>query len=237
MLRGRDLQVVNGFYLRAFGPGPWCFLAPEDVNRLPAGASLCGSLNAVAEGWVATAGTIVYDATQTAPIVPSGVLRWSGATNTSQAGVGTLLTGALSANTGLACPYVAALAACGSLYVATATGTASVRAQLLGINSAGAVVATINGSTVTATTTPQQISAPTAAGGGSTALYWVLAIECLSSSAPDLLISCAQLEVGVTTPSAWGAGSGVARVIIPAGFDAPVDASTARNLTLTLGQI
>jgi hypothetical protein len=41
-LAGRDWQIVEGFYRRLFGAGPWCFAAPDDRNRLPTTAALGG---------------------------------------------------------------------------------------------------------------------------------------------------------------------------------------------------
>lgn len=234
MMINRDWQILDGFRRRLFGQGPWCLPDPADTNYLPEGASLAGSLNAVAEGWAATVGTVAYDATQTPAEAPSGVLRWNGQTTNSQAGIGQLVTGALTADTSLGCPFIGALPACASMYVASA-GSVTVRAQVLGIRASdGAIISTNNGTATALTSTPQQIFASAAAGGSSSIAYWMLALQTTSAGIADVLISCPQLELGVTTPSSWAAGAGVARVLMT-GFDAPVvDGFGSRNVTMTL---
>lgn len=235
-IQRRDLQIVLGFYRGAWGDGPFLLIDPADVNLLGFDTSLCGARNGLIGSWAADAScTVVYDSTITSPIPPCGVLRWHGAGNGS-----ILATGPRQAGTGntlfdatFSPPVVQALARELSLYAWTASSTASAR---LVVQDGGGSGSGTTGSTVTLNTTPQLLAMNVAAGAFGTTGYIVPGLQCLTASAPDIFVSAAQFEYGVATPSAFGAGSAVPRVIIPA-ITRSVDRVWGSPIQLTLVQI
>jgi hypothetical protein len=236
-LAGRDWQVINGFYRRLFGDDPWCFVAPEDVNRLTLTQSLCGALNGVAEGWAATAGTVAYDSTQTPAYYPSGVLRWTSPTLGARLFAGLVVAGAENADLDRAAPYLPAEALSGGVWLLAASGTPSVRVRLVGLAANGVTpVATVNGPTlVLSSTIPTWVTATAQPGDLGSSAYAGLALECRSSSSPALLLSSAQLEYAAF-PSAWGVGAGVPRVMLPAGLGRAPDLHMSSAATLNLAE-
>lgn len=235
-LYGRDFEIVHGFYRRLFGNGPWCYPAPEDTNRLTAAQSLCGNLNDVAEGWTPTAGTVAYDSTLVPAVLPSGVLRWASATNGSRLVAGNAVAGLATADPKTSIPYISALPATGAVWAWTASGTVSARVRLSGVAADGStVVTTINGSTVTLTTTPQQIFATAAANAFTTAWWLFVDLQCLSASAPNILMSNALVDYRSNVPD-WTIGRGVPRVVWPAGPSDSVSSMFSRDVAMTLAQ-
>jgi hypothetical protein len=234
-LYGGDLEVVHGFYRRLFGLGPWCFLPPDEVNRLTLAQSLTGNLNDVAEGWTVDAGTITYDPSITAAILPAGVLRWSppgAAGNLARIGHDTTLGVDLTK----AVPYIAAEPYTASVYAAKASGTLSARIRLLAIAADGITVSGYGvGPTVALTTSLSLLTATVNAGALGNAAYIVPAVENLTASAPDMLLSAVQLQLGSTATN-WAAGRGTPRVVWATSPSASIGSLFASDFTMVLSE-
>jgi hypothetical protein len=233
-LTGRDWRVVDGFYRRLFGAGPWCFPSPEDVNRIDEAASLCGALNGAVEGWAVTAGTVVYDPAVAAPLLPGGVLRWAGAGSGSLLVCGPIVAGVPTPDQSVSAPYLPAEPCSVSMWVWTASGTASVKVRASG-RLANGTVATEMDNTVTVNTTPQLISVTAGPGELGSAVYVLPILRCGTAGAPDILVSAPQLEYAGDVTE-WEAGSGVPRVVIPGELGRELDARYRSNVTMTLAQ-
>jgi hypothetical protein len=237
-LTGRDYQVIAGFRKRLIcGPGPWCYLPPEDTNRLTYAQSVCGALNGVAEGWTPGSGqTVAYDSTVAAAIAPCGVLRWSGAGNNSVLVAGGFSGSNPDADVLHSCPYVPSRPWSGSAFVAKASGTASARAQLAGIAADGVtVVASVDGPLVTLTTSPQRLSVSVTPGALGASAYVVLVVKCGTAAAPDLLVSCPSLS-DTDLPNEWALGGGAPRVVWPVAPGRVVGWHMASDVTVTLAE-
>lgn len=235
-LIGADLELILGFYMRTVvGNGPWCFVPPEFTNLLTLAQSLTGNLNGVVEGWTADAGTLAYDSTVTPAVLPAGVLRWTspGASgNLARIGHATTL-GVDLAN---AVPYIPAEPFTASVWAAKASGTLSARMRLLGIAADGvSVTGTVTGPTVSLAAAPSRLTATVSPGGLSGAAYLAPAVENLTASGPNMLLSAAQLRLG-STPADWGAGRGVPRVIWADAPEQTIDSLYGSNPTMTLAQ-
>jgi hypothetical protein len=233
-LAGRDYQVVNAFYRRLLGFGPWCFLPPEETNRLALAQSMCGGLHGVAEGWTPTTGTIAYNSAATPYAVPSGVLRYTGGTS------GAAVRAGYNSGTGVdldhAAPYIPAEPYTASSYAAVPTGAAAARMQLLGIAADGVtIVTTLNGPTVTLATAPALLSVTALPGDLIGSAYVVLSMQNQSVSSSTIDMSCAQLEMR-DEPTDWAVGTGVPRVIWPTGRDRALNAHMASDITMTLAE-
>lgn len=235
-LVGRDWQVVNGFYRRLFGNDPWAFLPPEDLNRLTLAQSMCGGLHDVAEGWAATVGTLTYASAVTAPVYPCGVLQWAGAGLNSQMVAGLVTGGVAAVDVDRSMPYVAAESVTGFAYVAKASGTVSARVQLLGLSAAGALVATINGTTTALTTTLTQLSVTAAPGALGASAYVLLVVQSLTAAAPNILVSCASLSKLAGVPE-WAAGGGAPRVNLVQPVGRRLDTFMNNAATMTLAEV
>ena len=211
---GRRWQVLNGFKRRAFGAGPWCFLAPEESNRLTLKQSLCGALNGAVEGWATGSGTVTYDATLTSPIEPCGVMRWHGAVNGSRLIAGKWSGSNPAADLAYCTPYVPGLPWAGGGYLSTASGTATVNLRLYGFAADGATVVTsVDAGSLTLTTTPQQAYLELVEGQLGASAIIALAFRCTTAGAPDILISCPWLTERVADVTDWSQGGGTPRVV------------------------
>lgn len=233
-VQNRDLQVLLGFYRGAFGDGPFVFLDPADDNYLSLDSSLCGARNGAIGAWtVKSPETLVYDSTVTPPVLPCGVLRWTGAGNGSTIAVAPRDgSGNVIADTASSVPLVQALAQQLSIYAWTASGT--VNAQL-GLSDG--VAATSFSGTVGLTTTPQRLAFNHAAGSFGVNLYALLVLKCLTASAPNILVSAPQFEYGVAAASQFAAGSNAPRVVITAPPGNSVDGLGASPFQLMISQI
>ena len=195
------------------------------------------------DGWTLSnpgAETLTYSAAIAPFAAPSGVAVWSGAGSTSHigsngdwqlpGGVLTLIPDPLTSP-----PYIPALTAPVSVYVRTASSTASISLRALASQADGNHVTTTT--TVTATTARQRVTAVVAAGLAATRLYVNLDVLCNTASAPDIYLSCAGVQYGVTTPGAWVGGAGVPRVNIAGPLGSQSTLIVARDHALLLAEI
>lgn len=238
-LTGRDWQVVSAFYLRAFGAGPWCFVAPGDRNRLPQSAALAGAPNGDISKFAATAGIITFDSTHTAPIAPSGVVQWAGAGSSSSLVIGRVVGGfatpdASTATTqGTSAPYIPAEPVTASMYACTTTGTASATISASGRNANGTPTASATSSAVTLNTTWQRLSVTAVAGQLTTAPYVLTYLTCNTAAAPNILIACPQLEYS-SAATEWAVDNSVPRVLATQPLSSTLDGILAAAASMTL---
>jgi hypothetical protein len=166
----------------------------------------------------------------------SGVLRWSGAGLNSQLVAGGYSGGNPDANLNYGCPYVPSRLWSGFVYAAKASGSASARAQLVGIAADGVtVVATVSGPTVALTTTPTRLSVSANPGDLAASAFVVLVVQSLTASAPNLLLSCTLL-VDNQLPDFWSVGAGVPRVVWPTSPSRAVGWHLGSDLTVTFAE-
>lgn len=238
-LAGRDWQIVEGFYRRLFGYGPWCFVSPDDRNRIPTSAALAGAPNGDVSKFASAVGTITYDSATAAAIAPSGVVRWSGAGSASAIVIGKVVGGfatpdvASTTSTGTSAPYIPSEPVTASMYARTASGTASATITASGRNVNGTATVSITSSAVTLNTTWQRLTVTAAAGALTTAPYVLPYLTCNTASAPDILISCPQLEYS-SAATEWAVDSHVPRVVATQPLGQSLDGILASATSLTL---
>jgi hypothetical protein len=232
-------SILVGFYMGDFGDGPFCFVDPAWRNQLTDAASTFGARADAVDGWALSnpgAETVTFS-TSIAPFAqPSGVAVWAGAGNGSHLGTGSWNGSVLVPDTTLACPYLPATTTPVSVYVRTASSTASVSLRGLAVQADGTVNSTTT-TTVTATTAWQRVTAVVPAALASTTLYTLLDVLCNTASAPNIYLSCASLQYGVTLPGAWVGGAGVPRVTVAGPLGNQSTLIVARDHALLLAEI
>jgi len=228
-LAGRDWQLLNAFDRRLLGADPWCYLNPEDANRLTLAQSLCGGLRGTVEGWSPSGGTLATD-TADPYLAPSGVMKWTPAASGDVLAANSIQGGVPDKT---ACPYVSALRWRFTIWAKVATGSTSVNASMVGVDAAGATVATptnVYGSLVTTDWT--QLSCLTLVSDLGSSLYVIPTVTVTASTTTALFLSCPMLTE--TAETDWAVGAGVPRVVLPAGLErAPgVQMTSAASMTL-----
>lgn len=233
-MSGRDYEIIYSFWRRWFGPGPWCFTPPEHVNRLDEFASLCGAANGAVEGWAASAGTVEYDDTIEAPLLPGGVLRWSGAGSGSLLVCGDVVAGVPTPDTTRSAPYLYGEPLTVSLWAWAESGTVAAKVRASG-RLTDATVATELDHSVALTTTPTRIAVTAGPGDLGDSHYVLPVLRCGAAGAPDILVSAPQLEYyGAATD--WFVGRGVPRVVSPDPLPDPVDGRYMHNVAWRLAE-
>lgn len=214
-------NIFNAFYRGAMGLGPYVLLDPANRNMYTDDTSSMGSQFGAVSGWSTSvsSSSLTYDTSGLVePFVESGTLNWTGAGNGSAISAMGAWSGAtLVPDVNVAPIYLLDQVALGRLYARTASGTASVTLNTLGVTANGTI--TLLGTSVTATLNSSgwtQLAAPLAAGSA-TSLYILPILQCNTASAPVIQVSCADLQYGVTAATAkpWVLGSGSPRVVIP----------------------
>jgi hypothetical protein len=238
-LAGRDWQIVEGFYRRLFGYGPWCFVSPDDRNRLPTSAALAGAPNGDISKFATAVGTLTYDSTDAPPISPSGVVQWAGAGVASSLVLGKVVGGlatpdiATTTSTGTSAPYIPSEPVTFSIYARTASATASASVSATGRQANGTVTSTVTSSNVTLTTAWQRVSVTATAGALGAAPYVLGFLTCNTASAPNILVACPQLEYS-SAATEWAVDSHVPRVIASQPLPQSLDGILASATSLTL---
>lgn len=229
-----DLLVA--FYTGVFGDGPFCLVDPSWRNALHVHASTFGAPLQAISAWSASvsAQPLTYDPTVTAPITTSGVMRWTGATNGAQAGLGTWTGSVFTPDTAKAPPYLPQVVTSISVYARAVSGTPSVSLRGLAVTTAGTVV---NTQTATATVgsaawTLLTVTVP----AGLTAAYTVPNLLC-NTSTSVLQFACPLVQYGRTPPDPWVIGLGTARVLSAAPLTSQSTLLYARDHGITLTEI
>lgn len=236
LLTPQQVDIVDGFYLRSWGPGPYVLLDSAWPNLMRFDTSLMGARRGVMVGWAPTVGTFVYDATLAPFQPPSGAGRWAGAGSGSVLGDGLILGGAAEANPDYACPYVTDQPYTFTVYARTVTGTASVTPRISGRNTAQTYHVDHAGTAVTLTTTNQRLTVSVTAGTftAGTCQYVIPTLLCSTASAPNIVLSNPQLTL-TSAAAAWVSGRGTPRVVVPADSSArPLIAGGNQSASLTL---
>lgn len=235
-LTERDWQILNGFYMRAFGAGPWRLVNPEGWNRLTRRQSMCGAVSGLPEGWTAGGGsTVAYDtADGAAPITPCGVLKWSGLPNSPRSLVPGSDVNIPDAKTGI--PYVPAEPFTFSAWVKVSAGTPSVLMRLAGNNADGTNVATISGPTVALTSSWQQLSVIAAPGDLGAAAFVVPTIRYVSGGTADAVLVANPAASYTSQAIDWGIGGGVPRVVWSSGAPRDLRATLRSGMQVTLSE-
>lgn len=233
-LGNRDFQIVRGFYRRAYGPGPYLLVTPEDGNRLSGSASLMGGTNGDISAWGTNGGTLSVATGVTAGIYPSGVMAWAGATTGSQTYIN--LDAGSPTTPGTATPLLPAEPLTFSLYAATATGTAQFQIYLQTRDATGIGIAQLGSAALTLTTTPTRFSFTTAVGALGTSVWVVPIMVALTASSPTIYFSAPQLEYE-PAPTPWQIGRNVPRVVIPSAMSRTVDPRMFSNTSLIFAEV
>jgi hypothetical protein len=229
--------ILVGYYMGDFGDGPFCFVDPAWRNQLTDAASTFGARADAVDGWALSnpGGETVTFSTSIAPFAsPSGVAVWAGAGNGSHLGTGSWNGAVLVPDTTLACPYLTEVTQPVSVYVRTASSTASVSLRGLAVAADGTVASTTT-TTVTATTTWQRVTALVPAALST--LYVLADVLCNTAAAPNIYLSCASIQYGVTLPGAWVGGAGVPRVAVAGPLGNQSTLIVARDHALLLAEI
>lgn len=239
-LRGRDYQILDAFYSGVYGNGPFCLVTGEDRNRLPRSASYCGGLNGDISKWSADVGTLALDSTDVAAVLPSGVLKWTGATTNSLATVGTFTSttpvpdGPSVTSSGTAIPYLQPQPVTCSLYARAASTSVSLTLTASGRAVDGTVATEVSSSPVTVTSSGwTRITVTAVAGALGTPAYVMPVLKCNTGSAAAILISAAQVEYASAVTD-WVSGNHVARVqMAPDGLSEALDQILGKTVSIT----
>lgn len=215
-------QAVLDYTEGIFGEGPFRFIDPMWRNVLPADASVVGRISGdpkIGSGpsWRPGGGDLlVLDPTATVgPNRTSGVMRWTGAAANDYLVLGkrdeTLSTGSPIFDEPNEIPAVPGESLTFSYYAKLLSGTsASLTAQLHGLDAAGSGTTSSAGSAVVLNSTWQRVTHTY----GSTAVYVRPVVGCSAASgSPVILIAAPQVEYGLTATD-WLSGSGSPRVLI-----------------------
>lgn len=230
--------TLLGFYVGDYGDGPFCFVDPAWRNQLRDDASTFGARGQAVTGWgLSNPGveSVTYTTGVDPFAVPSGVAVWAGAGNGSHLGTGAYSGATLVPDVTAACPYLADQPTTVSVYVRTATSTASLTLRGLAVQADGTVASTTT-ATLTANTAGWQRATVTVPAS-LTALYTLADVLCNTASAPSIYLSCAAVQYGVTVPGAWVGGVGVPRVVVSAPLANSSTLFVARDHALTLAEI
>jgi hypothetical protein len=235
-LGNRDFQIVRGFYRRAYGPGPYLLVTPEDGNRLSGSASLMGGTNGDISAWSANAapGTLSAASGVASGIYPSGVIAWAGSTTGSQASL--VLDMGSATTPGTATPLLPAEPLTFSVYAATATGTATIQIYLQTRDATGAFANQLGSAGLTVTTTPTRLSFSTIPGALGLSMWVVPIFVQLTATAPTIYFSAPQLEYE-PAPTPWQIGRNVPRVVIPSAMSRTVDPRMFSNTSLIFAEV
>lgn len=205
-----DLQTVEGFaaWLTA-GPPPWCWVTPEEINRLTRAQSLCGAKHGAVTGWISDGGPPAYRPDVTANVAPCGVMGWAPGTAGKILAAGADGGTAGNPDPNFCAPYIPAMPTAWCIWVRTESGTASVRSRISG-RLADATIDTQADGPIVAVTTDWQ-PAWVVAQPGTLGDSQFLVPELVSLDGVAVLASNPQLEYD-DIPSDWGLGWGVPRV-------------------------
>lgn len=229
-------NLLTGFYVGTFGDGPFCFIDPAWRNALHVHASTFGAITKTIRGWAASvsAQPLTFDQAITAPDPTCGVMRWTGATNGAQVGLGTWSGSVFVPDTAKAPPYLPQAVTSLSVAARAVSGTPSVSLRGQAVTAAGTVV---NTQTATATLSASAWTTLTVAvPAGLTAAYVLPNLLC-NTSTSVLQFACPLVQYGKTPPDAWVIGLGVARVLFPDALAGDYTLLYARNHALTMAEI
>jgi hypothetical protein len=179
---GRDWQVLKAFEeWVAVGAPPWCFIGPEDNNRLTRAQSLCGAKHGEVEGWLSSSGAVAYVSTLAPRVVPAGVMTWvPGGTNAI------LAAGADGDTAGHpdvdhAPPYLPGMPTSWIVWAKVTGAAATVKARISGRLANGTIDTEVTGPNVVLNSTSWvPLWTVAAAGALGNALYLVPEIVCVS---------------------------------------------------------
>lgn len=231
-----EAATLLGFQTGAWGTGPYALLDPAWDNLLDLDTSLMGSRRGVLTGWATTAGTAAYDPTIVPSAVPSGVLRWAGATNGTMLCAGSVAAGLTEAIVTTAAPYVGTEIYVASVWGKTASGTALCKVGVGGRTSPTSLHTDVSGSNVTLnSTTWQQMTVATTVGFAATADFAILTLTCGTTTAPNILLSNPLLKIGALT--GWVPGLGCPRVSVTASSPTTTPLIGWRDVSLQLTEI
>lgn len=229
-----DLLVA--FYAGVFGDGPFCFVDPAWRNALHVHASTFGAPLQAISAWAASvsAQPLTYDTTITAPVQTSGVMRWTGATNTAQVGLGTWSGSVFVPDTAKAPPYLPQQITSISVYARSVSGTPSVSLRGQAVLAAGTVAST---TTATATLSSAAWTLLTVTVPASLTATYVLPNLLCNTSTSVLQFACPLVQYGKQPPDAYVVGLGIPRVVIPQGLGGQYTVLFARDHGLTLAEV
>lgn len=237
-------NTLLAFYTGTFGPGPFGFVDPAWRNKIDTNASTMGAVTqSASSNWVASAGsgTLGWDGTITPAFPQSDVMTWTGAGNGSQIALGSSWSGATILPRTLDAPLcIADQNNAGSIYLTTASGSASVTVATLALSATGT---SSSGVPLTGTINSGTWTRFTCLVASATLPYLSIKITCNTSSAPVIWASCADIQNGIvlSTLMPWVVGLGSPRVVVvptqSSGFTTSSPLYPYRNQALTLAEI
>jgi hypothetical protein len=229
-------DLLVGFYAGVFGDGPFCFVDPAWRNALHVHASTFGAPLQAISAWSASvsAQPLTFDTTVIAPVATSGVMRWTGATNTAQVGLGAWSGSVFVPDTAKAPPYLPQQVTSISVYARSVSGTPSVSLRGQAVLAAGTVV---NTQTATATLSSAAWTLLAVTVPASLTASYVLPNLLCNTSTSVLQFACPLVQYGKSPPDAYVVGLGVPRVVIPQGFAGQYTVMFASDHGLTLAEV
>lgn len=228
-------DTLTGFYVGVFGDGPFCFVDPAWRNALHVHASTFGMVTRAITGWAASvsAQALSFDTSIASTSPTCGVMRWAGAQNGSQVGLGTWSGSKFVPDTAKAPPYLPAQATAIQLRARAVSGTPSLslRGQCVAADGTVANTTTSTATLNSAGWSTLTVSVPT----GLTAAYVLPNLLCNTNNAV-MQFTTPLVQYGKTSPDPWVIGLGIPRVVIPAGLSGQYTIMWARDHGLTLAE-
>lgn len=228
-----EARTLIGFYMRAYGNGPWVYVDPHATNVLGFDVASCGVRSNAPHGWVASSGTITRTSTPPTDAPDSGVLHIA----TPSANLA-LIPGSTTdtADTASAPAYVADLPVAPSLYV-RASAACTGQVQAAGFDTTGALTSSSLAAAASITTSWQRFIVIGATNEPALAGSAMVLPRLFIASPPSWVeIAAAQLEYA-DAETDWTWGSGARRVNITSSPGDDVQLLGYSDHTLTLGEV
>lgn len=230
-------DLLLGFYAGVFGDGPFCWVDPAWRNALSADASTFGAVLDASSDWALSGAgqTFTTSNTITPPAaVTSAVGVWHGAGTSSHVGTGTWAGATLLPVEPSQPPYIGVVTTL-SLYAKSVSGTPSITVRGRAVLADGSIVNTGTATPTLNGSAWQRVAVTVPAG--LTASYLTIDVQCGTAASPDIYLSSAAVEYGVSTPGTWVMGLGIPRVLIPQTLTGQYTVMFARDHGLTLAEI
>jgi hypothetical protein len=233
-----DLLVA--FYTGVLGAGPFRFVDPAWRNALGVDASTFGARVGAISVWAASVSaqplaldTGIVAQPDAAGFATSGVMRWTGATNGAQVGLGAWNGARFVPDPIEAPPYLPQTVTSITMFARSVSGTPSVSVRGQSVAADGTVVDT---QTATATLSSSAWTKFTVLVPANLAAAYVLPNILCNTSTSVLRFCCPLVQYGESPPDTWVVGLGIPNVVVTSGLGAASELLYARDHTLTLAE-
>lgn len=231
-----NADLLIGFYTGVFGDGPFVFVDPAWRNQLHVAPSTFGAQLQAISAWSASVSSqpLSFDTTVAAPSVTSGVMRWAGAQNGSQVGLGTWSGSVFVPDAAKAPVYLSPEVTSISVAARAVSGTPSFSLRGQAVLTSGAAA---NTQTATSTLSSSAWTTLTVTVPASVTANYVLPSFLCNTNNSVIQLACASVQYGKSPPDPWVIGVGNPRVVIEQPLGGAYTVLYARDHALQLAEI